>query len=504
MGGLHKVNAAGEGFTLTSLPARTSEGNASGVDLTLSVTNAANPGSYSFTWTVTDPSGGSASTTKPVLSTAAAWTVAAKYPSDFGASLNLVGSYDVIIAENLPSLNSSIATGQFTVGLTDYTSYQRTSTVHVEASGYLPADNVTINIVYGATSVSGYPSSKNADPTGAVQFSWQTAVDSALGNYTVSLAGTNTVAKNPADIQQVIVYPTNITLTPLRTGSIVVQRTETVDFWFNATYPNGAFVNTGSAPLRLMEPDGVTIHTVNAIYDLSSGTYHAAYPTSLTHAQGTWTATVASASFTDGFGNSGPSTVQQTSFSIQRATLAVSLLSSSGTYAQGSVIPLYTKVTVPGNYNFTQGAVSAVFISSGRTIVGPISLVYDQSLGKWTGSYKVNRVDPTGTWVVTIIASDNYGNIGQGTASLNVDTQGTQTSADLGWVVWLLVLVIVGLGCGILILRRRGVIHREVKLDVQAIKQKANEVKGDDFLQSIQTQLKRRAERIAAEKEKRD
>ncbi|OLE76577.1 hypothetical protein AUG19_02685 [archaeon 13_1_20CM_2_54_9] len=75
VGGLHKVNAAGEGFTLTSLPARTSEGNASGVDLTLSVTNAANPGSYSFTWTVTDPSGGSASTTKPVLSTAAAWTV---------------------------------------------------------------------------------------------------------------------------------------------------------------------------------------------------------------------------------------------------------------------------------------------------------------------------------------------------------------------------------------------------------------------------------------------
>ena len=151
----------------------------------------------------------------------------------------------MIIAENLPSLNSSIATEQFTVGLTDYTSYQRTSTVHVEASGYLPADNVTINIVYGATSVSGYPSSKNADPTGAVQFSWQTAVDSALGNYTVSLAGTNTVAKNPPDIQQVIVYPTNITLTPLRTGSIVVQRTETVDFWFNATYPNGAFVNTG-------------------------------------------------------------------------------------------------------------------------------------------------------------------------------------------------------------------------------------------------------------------
>jgi len=53
-------------------------------------------------------------------------------------------------------------------------------------------------------------------------------------------------------------------------------------------------------------------------------------------------------------------------------------------------------------------------------------------------------------------------------------------------------------------MRFRGVSHREVKLDVQAIKHQADQVKGDDFLQSIQAQLRRRAEKIAAEKEKHD
>lgn len=56
------------------------------------------------------------------------------------------------------------------------------------------------------------------------------------------------------------------------------------------------------------------------------------------------------------------------------------------------------------------------------------------------------------------------------------------------------------LGCATLIMRHRGVSRREVKLDIQAIKQQANQVKSDDFLQSIQAQLKRHSEQQSAEK----
>jgi len=49
-------------------------------------------------------------------------------------------------------------------------------------------------------------------------------------------------------------------------------------------------------------------------------------------------------------------------------------------------------------------------------------------------------------------------------------------------------------------MKRRGFSRREVKLGIQAIKSRADRVKKDDFLQSIQPQLKRHAERTAKEK----
>ncbi|HZY93637.1 MAG TPA: hypothetical protein VFE98_02115 [Candidatus Bathyarchaeia archaeon] len=137
-------------------------------------------------------------------------------------------------------------------------------------------------------------------------------------------------------------------------------------------------------------------------------------------------------------------------------------------------------------------------------------LIYDQTRGKWTGSYRVNSTDPSGIWLLTVNAGDAYGNGGNSNASFNVSVNSSGptppggTSILTGWLPWIVLLVALGLGFGTLISRQRGVTHREVKLDVQAIKEKAEQVKGEDFLQSIQAQLKRRAERLAAEKEQND
>jgi hypothetical protein len=171
------------------------------------------------------------------------------------------------------------------------------------------------------------------------------------------------------------------------------------------------------------------------------------------------------------------------------------------------ILPIYARITTPGATGFTQGTVTATISSFGQKIAGPLSLVYDPSRGEWSGSYKVNGTDPSGTWLVTIAASDGYGNSGQNSASLSVNTSGAMRPAEsffYTWTFWLLVLALFVIGFGMLILRTRGVSHREVKLDVQAIKHQADQVKSDDFLQSIQAQLKRRAEKNAAEKEKHD
>ena len=63
-----------------------------------------------------------------------------------------------------------------------------------------------------------------------------------------------------------------------------------------------------------------------------------------------------------------------------------------------------------------------------------------------------------------------------------------------------IVLLLGVLGFIILITRKGGVTRREVKLDLQAIKSQADKVKGDDFLQSLRDQLKRKKEEVGLEK----
>ena len=433
------------------------------------------------------------------------------YPGDFGASTNtnLVGIYKINVTETLHSLGASVAIGQFQVGLTDNASYQRTAPVMIRASGYLPLENVTINLTQGSISVPNFPIIQASDANGLITLSWQTMIGTPLGGYALTLSGA-TLTKTPPDSQTFTVYPTNLTIGWLWLNRVSIERTQTLELRFNATYLNGSPVFSGSAPIRITEPNG-TNHTIAATYDSSLQTFRAFYVTALSSNTGVWIGSVDVNSFDDGLSNGGPLSPVFANFNVQPASLAVSAVSYNTTYSSGMILPIYARISTPSGAGFTQGTVSATITSSGRKITGPLSMVYDPSRGQWSGSYKVNATDPSGTWVVTVTASDGYGNTGQNSASLSVNTTGAQNPTESvlsSWAFWLLVLALIVIGFGMLMFRFRGASHREVKLDVQAIKHQADQVKGDDFLQSIQAQLKRRAERIAAEngaeKEKHD
>ncbi len=500
------VNGAGPNFVLSSLPSRIQEGAAGGVRLVLNVTNAIFPSAYNFIWTVTDPAGNSKTSTNSTTSNGPSWSVFTNYPAAFGASTNLVGVYTINVTETMHSLGASVATGQFQVGLTNYPSYQRTVPVLIRANGYLPLDNVTINLSQGSTSVPNFPVVKKADTTGLISLTWQTSVGTPLGTYRLTTSGASTPAKIPPDLQNFIVYPTNVTISGLWLNKGSIQRSQTLEFRFNGTYLNGSPASSGSAPIRITEPNG-TNHTITASYDPTLQIFRAFYTTTLGSTTGVWIGTVDVNSFGDGLNNGGPLSPVFTNFNVQPASLTVSAVSYNATYASGMIVPIYARITTPAAVSFTQGTVTATITSSGQKIAGPLSLVYDPSRGEWSGSYKVNATDPSGTWLISIAASDGYGNTGQNSASLSVNTSGAQNPAQSllsSWAFWLLVLALIVIGFGILMMRFRGVSHREVRLDVQAIKHQADQVKSDDFLQSIQAQLKRRAERIAAEKEKHD
>jgi hypothetical protein len=499
------VNAAGPTFVLSSLPPRIQEGAAGGERLVLNVTNAINPSVYNFIWTITDPAGTAKTSTNSTTSTGPSWLVYTNFPAAFGASTNLLGTYKINVTETVHSAGASVATGQFQVGLTDNTTYRRTSPVLIRATGYLPLENATINLTQGSTSVPNFPTTKKADTNGLISFSWQTSVGTPLGNYLLTISG-QTTTKTPPDSQAFSVYPTNVTISGLWLNKGSIQRSQTLEFRFNATYLNGSPASSGTATIRITEPNG-TNHTVAGSYDAFFQTFRAFYVTTLGSTAGVWIGTIDLNGFDDGLSNGGPLIPVFTNFNVQPASLTVSAVSYNATYSSGMILPIYARIAIPSAASFTQGTVTATIASSGRKIAGPLSMVYDPSRGEWSGSYKVNATDPSGTWVVTIAASDGYGNTGQNSASLSVNTTGAQNPAQSilsSWAFWLLVLALIVIGFGILMMRFRGVSHREVKLDVQAIKHQADQVKGDDFLQSIQAQLKRRAEKIAAEKERHD
>ena len=503
-----RVGAVGESFSLSVLPGWIVEGSPTGVSSILSVSNAqfSPPTTYTFNWTVTDPSGKSTSLTNTTTSTSSSWSQSTHYPGNFpAASLNLVGNFTINVAEILPSLNASIAKTRFETGLTNSPAYSRTTVVTVTGSGYSPFETVTISLVQGTTPVTGFPVSKTASPTGLVSLSWPTFPNTTLGAYNVSLTGTITPPKAPRDTQLFVLYPTNITVNAIRTIPGALSRTQAIQFKFNATYLNGVLVTSGTASLQVVEPGGLTSHTISVSYNNSQQSFTASYSTNLSSTTGVWAAIISQKTLNDGYGNTGPLSPVTSYFTVQTASLTVYIQPFPSTFSAGSTVGISSVVVTPGGQDFTQGTVIAKITDGTLTVAGNIPLTYDQAQGRWTGNYKVGQSDPSGNWLITITAQDGYGNIGQYGTSLNVNTTGPSVSQPSMWATWVWLIPVLGavlVGFGILIFRLRKGIHREVKLDLQAIHRKAEEVKGDSFLLSIQNQLKRRMDQMAEDREK--
>lgn len=120
-----------------------------------------------------------------------------RYPADFsvGAHTNYTGIYHI-------AFNETLATANFTVGLTHKSEYvrrylsggkEKTSQVVIQGSGY-DNETVTINITYyndaSFIPVEGYPKSENASD-GIVIHRWTIPDNATLGTYNVTLTSAN-------------------------------------------------------------------------------------------------------------------------------------------------------------------------------------------------------------------------------------------------------------------------------------------------------------------------
>ncbi len=470
--------------------------------MSLNITNATVGTNYQFTFTVSDPSGAVTAAVTSTTPTNPSFLTSVVYPRDFGptAVVKYVGNYTVNIDQNKPSTKLSVQTGRFLVGLTDSVRYERTYQVSMKAAGYATSESITIRLSQGGVSVPGFPLSRPADVNGSFSFPWQIPPNATIGTYTLTLTG-STTPKTPTDTQTFAVNQANVIIPGLTVNSPTISRTLTQQFEFRPQYSSGQYVQTGSATVRMAEPDGVTHVSTIGTFDNLTGTFRATYRLQTDATAGIWVATIDTNMFDDSYGNKGPGLTVATGFYVQPATLDVAITQAyitGKTFNAGDLIPIYASIKYPDGTLFNSGVVVAKLSQNGLLVGTPIPLSYYPSQQQWAGGYSVKSDDPAGIWKVTLDANDQPGNTGEDFLSVIVSVappnppssppSGVNSSSFLLIAAVVAAVALAGL-LAALILHRKKVTRSEVKLDMSVVDKEVGRIQESAFFQRVKKQV---------------
>jgi len=246
-----------------------------------------------------------------------------------------------------------------------------------------------------------------ASNTGQVVDSWYVPKDATTEeSYIVTLQGTLT-SKNPPDAEGFDVKAATMSIPNLTSSKSTYQRTETMAFSFQPSYPSGEIANTGIGLVTLARPDGVNV-TLTASYNSTTQTFTAKYKTSTTNQTGTWTATLSAYSYDDGYQNAGPDTTRTNSPQLQHAIFSVSITTKT-TFAPFEQIRFNATVQYPDGVNLQQppGNVTATLSVSGGGYTVSFTAIFDTALQLWIGTYNPQGNEPSGLWSLTVAGSDS-------------------------------------------------------------------------------------------------
>src|SRR5437667_3025720 len=478
-------------FSLNAVPAATPEGNT--VSLVLSANSALPNIQYRFRFSVTDPAWKIAQSLQnyTTASGQSTFTLIVVYPSpSFQGSNALVGQYNAKVDELWPTAAPGVAGTSFILSITDSSSYQRTQTVLIQASGYSASESVTVTIRTQATSTVVFSQNVPATGTGIVATSWKTPRNATIDTYIVSLTGTSTV-KNPADSQPFSLGRAIMIISSITSVKSVYQRTETMSFFFQPTYPDGSIPSTGVALLSLAGSGGNSV-TLTATYDNTSQTFDASYQTSLDNQTGTWTASLGGHAYIDAYGNNGPGTIVTSNSQLTSIPLTVSVTTNS-TISVGQLLKFNATVTYPDGTVFQPGIVKAYLLYSGTPVVNDsVPVVFDTTLGLWIGTYTLRPSDTRGLWSLFVKASDSPTppNTGSATRAISVQNMsGGSASFPLYYFAIIAALLALLLVAVFFAFRRRKVTHARLKIDKDAVRSEAGRIENTDFFNSVQDQV---------------
>jgi hypothetical protein len=314
------------------------------------------------------------------------------------------------------------------------------------------------------------------------------------------VTGTSTV-KTPADTQQFAVNTATVTIASLTSQRSSYERTDIMTYSFQPKYPDGTVPSTGVGLINLMSPNRRNV-TLTATYSPSTQTFNATYKTSATNQTGTWTASLASHSFTDAYSNSGPYSRVSNSPQLTTATLSV-LVKTNTNFVLGQQAKFNATITYPDGTALTSGSVSAYFLYSGTPVINDtIPLVFDTGLGVWVGTYTPKASDTGGLWSLVFKASDSSNPADTGSATRAITLQnnstpspGANTSLPLYFFGIIAALVAGLLIATFLAFKRRKETHARLKIDLEAVRSEAGRIESQDFFKSIKDQVTKPEER---------
>ncbi len=422
---------AAETYKVTAFPFYGQEGTI--VTLLLSVSSATPSTSYRFVFNVTDPSNARCSSDPMNYTTGPAemefglifYFPGPAFPSATCSPTSLVGPYHVTVDQKLPVIKLNVTSVYFLIGITDRGCsfcpvYQRTETVSILATAYQPNEFVNVVIRTTSTLTLVLNDLVIATPSGQVMDSWKVPRNATTTEqYLVTVTGTRT-SKSRSDAEVISVYPAAMSIVGLATSKPSYQRTEALDFAFQATYPDGSLASTGAALLRLTRPDRVNI-TLTATYNSVQQLFVANYKTTATNQTGTWTGSIARNAFDDGWGNTGPNSVPTTTTQLQLATLSMSI-SIKTYFVVNEQIKFNATIQYPDGSSFSLGTVYAFLTFSRPGYNYSVPVVYDTTLGLWEGGYSPNNA-PGGLWSLRVSAFDRAAPANTGSATRSITLQ---------------------------------------------------------------------------------
>jgi hypothetical protein len=481
-------------FTLSSVPAYAQEGNA--ISLILTANNANGGTRYQFVFFVKDPSGKtfqSAIQNYTTLPGQNQFTLRVIYPSpSMPGTTALSGLFNTWV-DSVGSVIGMVAQSSFLIGITDNTNYERTQNVNILSSGYNASESVTVSIRTQTTSTTVFSQAITADSAGTVTSSWKIPKNATIDNYVVTVTGTSTV-KNPPDTQTFSVRAATMSIATITSSNSVYQRTDTMQFAFQPTYPDSSIASTGVALLTLARPSGGNV-TLTATYNNVSQTFTATYETFVNNQTGTWTASLTGHAYSDAYGNTGPGTRVANFPQLIPATLTVNVRTGTS-FNVGQQLKFNTSVTYPDGTILQSGSVGAFLLYSGtQTVNETVPMVFDTVLNLWIGTYTWQSRDTGGLWSLIVRASDSPLPPSTGSATRAITLQNSATGGISSFPLYyfgIIAALIAGALVGLfLIFRRRRVTHANLKIDLEAVKSEAGKIESQDFFRSIKDQVKK-------------